>query len=149
MQLLEILDPSRGRPTTVWPFLVELQRGHGSARQHVSDLVQQPIVPLLRRDGMFGEVIVGRSPEAHVRVRSASISLAHAVFRPFPDGTWQILDRSSTNGTFVNGVRLVPGVAITLSEGDVIRLGSKKYAFGARRLQRLLRDLMGARRRAS
>ncbi len=144
MQLREILDPRSVRSAIRWPFLVELQRGLGAAKPHVKDLVERPIVPLRRRDGVFGDVLVGRAGEAHVRLGSSSISHLHAIFRPFPDGTWQIVDRESTNGTFVNGVRLRAGVPVVLKEGAVIRLGARKFAFGSSRLQALLGRLMAS-----
>jgi len=136
MQLKEILD-GRGRPI-LWPFLVELEH----SRSCIRDLVKRPIVPVARRDGMYGDVIVGRSDRAHVRIDSASVSQDHAVFRPFPDGSWQVIDRESTNGTFVNGVRIAPGVPTRLREGCVLRFGAKKFAFGSARLQALLARLV-------
>src|SRR5579885_588261 len=137
MELLEIVD-RRASGAFLWPFLVELDH----SRATVKSLVHRPIVPLVRDDGMFGDVMVGRCPSAHVCVRSASVSLDHARFRPFPDGTWQVIDQHSTNGTFVNGVRLEPGVPHRLVEGNIVRFGAKKFAFGATRFQALMRRLL-------
>jgi hypothetical protein len=47
-------------------------------------------------------------------------SARHALFQPRPDGVW-IEDVGSTNGTFVNGIRLER--ARKLAAGDVVRVG--------------------------
>jgi pSer/pThr/pTyr-binding forkhead associated (FHA) protein len=141
MELLEIIGGPRRSAS--WPFLVELEHSRAS----MSDLVRRPVVPLARRDGCFGDVIVGRSGRAHVKISAASVSQDHAVFRPFPDGSWQVIDRESTNGTWLNGVRLSPGVPTRVTEGSVLRFGRKKFAFGANRLRALLAHMLQRRDR--
>ena len=34
------------------------------------------------------------------------------------------VDENSTNGTFVNGDRVLPGIAVRLADGDVVRLAA-------------------------
>lgn len=123
------------------PFLVAV--AHARARVH--DLVRRSPISIARPDGVFGDVMVGRCSSAHVRVLSRSVSLVHAILRPFPGGFVQLIDRGSTNGTFVNGERLEPGVPVTLREGSIVRFGNKKYAFGSKRLQAILRGLVSRR----
>jgi pSer/pThr/pTyr-binding forkhead associated (FHA) protein len=64
---------------------------------------------------------VGRSADNDVELRGDRFaSAAHARFDPRPDGVW-LEDLGSTNGTFVNGVK-VDG-ARRLAHGDVVRVG--------------------------
>jgi pSer/pThr/pTyr-binding forkhead associated (FHA) protein len=48
--------------------------------------------------------------------------LRHAVIRPCSNGH-VIIDESSTNGTYLNASRLVPGAAKLLADGDRIQIG--------------------------
>jgi pSer/pThr/pTyr-binding forkhead associated (FHA) protein len=52
----------------------------------------------------------------------AGVSRRHArlIFR---DGRWHVEDLDSTNGTFINGVKVTPHQLSVLSDGDVIRCG--------------------------
>ena len=39
-------------------------------------------------------------------------------------GHASIRDEHSTNGTFVNGDRVLPGIAVRLADGDIVRLAA-------------------------
>ena len=64
----------------------------------------------------------GGISDMHVKNRYASRS--HAEIVSGSDGTHDIVDVGSTNGTFVGGTRLTPHVPRRLREGDVIEFGS-------------------------
>jgi len=49
--------------------------------------------------------VVGSAPEVDVRLASPEVSRLHARLEPCDDGLW-IEDLASTNGTFVDGVRV-------------------------------------------
>jgi hypothetical protein len=66
-------------------------------------------------------VVLGRGQDAQVRIDAPSISRFHARFERSPSG-WVLTDLDSSNGTLVNGVRIV--AATPLSEGDEIRFGN-------------------------
>lgn len=67
------------------------------------------------------EVTLGRAPGCGVSVPDATVSQLHArLYRD--DGTLYIEDLGSTNGTFVNKVRV--GGAVALKRGDRIQVGS-------------------------
>jgi len=78
-------------------------------------------IPLLNR-----EYIVGRDSEAGFVVSRSSVSRQHA--RLFCDdaGNWWVEDLSSTNGTFVNEVRIR---AQQLNDADQVRFGDSIYKF--------------------
>lgn len=84
--------------------------------------------PLSRRGTVFrlqGIARIGRYPHNSIVLDDGPISKNHAVIRPIihPDGTaeFELEDRASANGTFLNGAR-VQGAAM-LAENDVICLG--------------------------
>jgi hypothetical protein len=72
-------------------------------------------------------LVVGREAENDIPlVRDEFSSGRHARVEPRRDGVW-IEDAGSTNGTFVNGVRL--SAPRKLSPGDVIRIGETDLRF--------------------
>ena len=69
------------------------------------------------------ENIVGRSPDAQVRLLEEGVSRRHARIFRNGDGKFELSDLGSTNGTYLNGTRLTgPG---RLDEGDRIQLGGQ------------------------
>ncbi len=66
------------------------------------------------------EVIIGRSTQSHITIVEPELSRQHARFLRQGDG-YILEDLGSTNGTFVNGVRLT--APRMLQPGDEIRLG--------------------------
>ena len=74
------------------------------------------------------EVILGKSGQrADVVVSDPTVSRAHCkiIFR---DGHTYVEDLNSTNGTFVNNVRLAPGQRMELTSGDTLRLSGIPFA---------------------
>ena len=69
--------------------------------------------------------LIGRAPDADLRVRNVDVSSRHA--RLYPPrgggGTWRIEDLDSTNGTFIDGERLPSRRVRYLQGGESIRLG--------------------------
>jgi len=68
-----------------------------------------------------GEVVLGRSTEADIRLDDEGVSRLHAKIRRRTDGTVEVVDLDSTNGTYVNGAQIRH---FTLSDGDRIQIGS-------------------------
>jgi len=74
-------------------------------------------------------VTVGRGGQNDVAIDGDEFASArHVRFEPRRDGVW-VLDLGSTNGTYVNGVRIVE--ARRLASGDVVRVGETDLRFEA------------------
>lgn len=65
----------------------------------------------------------GRLGTLEIVLDDSSVSRRHAEVRLGPDGGWTVRDLDSTNGTFVNGVRVGPG-GLPLRPRDVIQFGT-------------------------
>jgi ABC transport system ATP-binding/permease protein len=75
------------------------------------------------------ELTIGRAQSCDVPLSHPAVSLLHA--RITGAGNARALeDLGSTNGTFVNGLRLRPGELHPLQRGDVIRIGPIKLTLG-------------------
>ncbi len=74
------------------------------------------VLPL---DADAGEVSIGRTPDNALVLDDGSVSRRHAALRYGAEG-WSLTDTGSTNGTFVNGVRVREAV---LRDGDRVRIG--------------------------
>jgi pSer/pThr/pTyr-binding forkhead associated (FHA) protein len=72
-------------------------------------------------------ISIGRDPKSRVQLPDASVSLRHALIRPSSNG-YVIIDESSTNGTYLNASRLVPGAAKLLSDGDRVQIGRARLS---------------------
>ena len=74
-----------------------------------------------------GPLLVGREGENDIALGHDEFSSSrHARVEPRRDGVW-VEDMGSTNGTYVNGVRLTK--PRKLSSGDVIRVGETDLRF--------------------
>jgi pSer/pThr/pTyr-binding forkhead associated (FHA) protein len=73
-------------------------------------------------------LLLGRDPaESLVAAAFAdyeNVSRRHATVTMDDNGHASIRDENSTNGTFVNGDRVLPGIAVRLADGDVVRLAA-------------------------
>lgn len=66
---------------------------------------------------------VGRDLDNEIVLADGTVSGRHAVMLR-RDGAWWVEDLASTNGTFVNGVRVDPEVPALLRSGDVVQFGA-------------------------
>jgi FHA domain len=72
--------------------------------------------------GATSELSIGRQPSCDVVFPELKVSRRHARLR-FRDGRWILQDLASTNGTFVNGVRVG---RCELRPGDHLCLGDRR-----------------------
>lgn len=67
---------------------------------------------------------IGRSVMSHVRFDNVHVSSDHCCFILKPNGLY-VTDLDSTNGTFVNGKRIMPGKHSFVVDKDIISLSNK------------------------
>lgn len=69
---------------------------------------------------------MGSNPENDLVVLDRYVSGHHA--RLHWDGVaWWVQDMNSTNGTYVNGTRIVPGGSLSLSTGGTLQIGDAVF----------------------
>lgn len=75
-----------------------------------------------------GDNVVGRSPDSGIWIDAASVSREHARIL-IAEGRATVEDRRSTNGTFVNGVRIESRHPVV--DGSTVMFGSEPTVFRA------------------
>ncbi len=75
-----------------------------------------------------GVVTIGRLPECTISINDSNISRNHAVVKPGATA-YVVNDLGSTNGTMVNGVKIVGEQR--LRDGDIVSFGSTHVRFEA------------------
>ena len=100
-----------------------------AAKRSISSMVLQISFPAGNVEVPAGtSILLGRDP-AESLVAAAfdgceNVSRRHATIMVDDAGHATIRDEGSTNGTFVNGDRLLPGIDVRLVDGDVVRLAA-------------------------
>jgi pSer/pThr/pTyr-binding forkhead associated (FHA) protein len=74
-----------------------------------------------------GPLVIGRDASCDIVIESTEVSRRHAVIANGPAG--YVLEDTSANGVFVNGVRA--GERRTLTRGDVVKIGPAEFRFYA------------------
>jgi len=80
-----------------------------------------PIVPGINSIGRMPDNTICMAGDRYISGHHAAIEVESQIFR--------LIDLGSTNGTFLNGLRLTTNEAITISEEDEISLGGTVYVF--------------------
>jgi len=96
-----------------------------------------------RGDSAFsGHIGVGRTPNLDICIARTGVSKFHAYFSQ-REGVFQLTDKESTNGTFVAGMRLDPGMAMSLREGVKVEFATYVFTFiSPLRFHRMLQSLI-------
>jgi len=76
-------------------------------------------------------VLIGRSATCDFVIADGAVSAEHAVLMHI-DGDWTLRDRGSTNGTYVNGLRVVDEMVVRA--GDELALGYSRFILAPPRL---------------
>lgn len=72
-----------------------------------------------------GRFEVGRRPDCAFSIPDKTVSRSHAIIVVLPDGTIEVTDQNSHNGTFVNSVRI--GSPTKIMPGDRISFGMVEF----------------------
>ena len=71
---------------------------------------------------LWADHLVGRSPEAALKLENPSVSWRHASLR-WTGQVWELQDLGSLNGTFLDGSRIPAGARVPLRVGARVRFG--------------------------
>jgi hypothetical protein len=74
-------------------------------------------------------VAIGRAPDCDCHLTEPSVSRRHAQLRRV-DETWLLRDLGSSNGTRLNGIRVIEEIEVR--PGDQLSLGGVRYRLGGR-----------------
>ena len=77
-----------------------------------------------RRVRMVDEMTIGRDKSNTIRVDDPLVSRIHCIVHRIRN-SWYIEDAGSTNGTWVNDKKILPGKSVRLKSDDVIKLGGR------------------------
>lgn len=111
------------------PKLTRRQRKQAAAPEAEVDPSDHPETKLAVISGrgvgtsvpLVGEISLGRGAEATLDINDDYASARHAKLWRDATGSWVVQDLHSTNGTYVNGFRIVDPTRLTTD--DVIRIG--------------------------
>lgn len=90
----------------------------------ISDQVKDQIF-VLSTNTMFGRTVIGRSPDCSIVLKSPGVSRQHAAIQ-IKDGAVTLEDLDSSNGTYVDGVRVKQAL---LAPGQEIIFESLRFVF--------------------
>lgn len=90
---------------------------------YLPELRQEGILPVVKPKGSANRdrISIGRAPLCDLVLSIPAVSKLHAHFLFEPVRGWLIRDARSTNGTYVNGVRLEAEVRTPIRPGDRLR----------------------------
>lgn len=74
--------------------------------------------------GQISEIVVGRDSKAQIRIEKPEISGLHLQLIFDGVSSLYVVDLGSTNGTFVNGSRISPGIQVLVSPKDVLAIAA-------------------------
>lgn len=74
-----------------------------------------------------GPILIGRLDDCALRFDDPNVSRHHAEIGPDVSGHWSVNDLGSTNGTYVNGIRI--GGPTPLRDGDQMSVGRNTLTF--------------------
>lgn len=72
---------------------------------------------------LAGSMLIGRDSRAGIMIPDASVSARHAMVDR-DQRSWRVSDLGSTNGTFVEGNRVLGQKSLVLGRGDRLTLGN-------------------------
>jgi hypothetical protein len=129
-------QPMHGQPMHGQPMHGQPVHGHAQAPPPGFLPNGRPIPSLVIMSGprtgerhmLFNGFLIGKQPGCHLLFEDSYTSSQHAQIGMDANGTCKIYDRGSTNGTYINGVRVAES---HLTHGLVIKIGSTEIRFVA------------------
>jgi hypothetical protein len=121
-------DDDQATPATVMQEQLQPLSGAGG-HGRISPVVLRLVFPTGNVDVPAGtSLLLGRDPQeslvAAAFAKFENVSRRHATVSVDDSGHASVRDEESTNGTWVNGDRVLPGVDVRLADGDNLRLAA-------------------------
>ena len=94
-------------------------------------MYERPRVLILRRRRELGKgpiITLGRTLDTDLSLSDHSVSKQHAAFHRVAGEHWELEDLGSKNGTWIDGMRLIPGVPVKVESTQELRFG-RVYMF--------------------
>jgi len=120
-----VATPKGGYETTQ----TSLESYQALMQAHAAKTIRSLVLPIVKKgSGIFaGMINVGRTHNNDVVISSGEVSKFHAYFTKDPvQGGYSLTDVGSTNGTWVNGVKLEPRQAMLLNEGAILNFAGQR-----------------------
>lgn len=147
-------------PGQVESFLHTRLMDFGRPGENIDRFTEQildfvPLLPNPHRNREFPrKAFVGRDRRRDFVIPHQTVSSRHACLMYFgEEEVFKVVDSGSTNGTFVRGRAIKPGLPVVLRDGDVIAFGQMTFLFfsprGAYRYMRQYRLFREAMREES
>ncbi len=116
---------SEGKEDTPPDLITLMQPRPGETRRYAG-----LVAPIQKRPGNpFGDMIfLGRTRACDLTVNLSTVSKLHAYFTR-SRGSWHVVDKGSTNGTFVAEARLTPNQPTLITSGNRLRFGDLEATF--------------------
>ena len=87
------------------------------------------VFPVVKgKNGVPGPVSIGRTSDNDLAIPEYTISTHHCLLA-LVDGAYRLTDMGATNGTWVDGVQLVPRKPCPLKGGETLRMGRFSLLF--------------------
>jgi len=96
----------------------------GDFKSSLSLTMSDRLVPLLKsnRNVFNSRITIGRAPNNDIIISSHKISRLHAMIVLGDNDLFTVMDMGSSNGTFVNEIRLEPKKPVPIKDGDLLRV---------------------------
>ncbi len=72
------------------------------------------------------DIVIGRGADCNLRLSAPQVSRRHCFLRIGSDGAY-VSDMDSSNGTFMNGIRLNSGIRYEIEDGAILAVGPVKF----------------------
>ena len=79
-----------------------------------------------------GDTLGKNTQRARIVIPDQTVSGLHCSFAFLPQRGWVVKDENSTNGTFVNDIKLPAGGSAPLRDGAILKVGKESFEFKAK-----------------
>lgn len=130
--VLEYGDPTQKRNPATDTKLKE-HSAHLATKSHLTQKITTPIPEyILKKES----VTIGRDPANNIVLPHEMVSRMNSKIE-YRNNTYHIVDLHSTNGTFLNGMRIQDSI---LTAGDLIQVGDFEFHFDGKSLNQASRE---------